>query len=430
VSGSRDTGEHMHAWARDLWAIPRSLTGDGVRETLKYLQRLVPEIECVEVPTGTRVLDWEIPDEWEIRGAWIEDDQGRRVVDWADNNLHVVGYSTGVDSVMSRDELEPHLHSLHDDLDAIPYVTSYYKRTWGFCLSHRVREALGAGPFRVHIDAEHRPGSLTYGHCLIEGETDREVLLSSYICHPGMANNELSGPVVLAAIGQWLRTCRRRRYSYRLVWVPETIGAIAYVAEHGNHLKEHVDAGWVLTCIGDERAYSMVPSRLGDTVADRITRDVLASRPNATEYSFLDRGSDERQWCAPGVDLPIASIMRSKYHTYPEYHTSRDDLTLVTPLGLAGGLEVALECIQRLERETRWRSAVDCEPQLGRRGMYPTTSYRGSADAVRDLMNVLAYCDGSHDLNGLARRTGLTPDIVADIISKLEDAQLVEPVPN
>ena len=423
-------GEEMHGWATDLWSVPRSLTGDGVRATLAYLGDRVGGIEVHEIPTGTEVLDWVVPDEWAIRGAWIEGPDGRRVVDWADCNLHVVGYSTAVDAVLTRDELEPHLHSLPAQPDAIPYVTAYYARTWGFCLAHRQREALGDGPFRVVIDAEHRQGSLTYGDCVIPGETDREVLLSTYICHPSLANNELSGPVVMTAVARWLQALPRRRYTYRLAWLPETIGAIAYIAAHGDHLRRHVDAGWVLTCLGDERAYSMVASRNGATASDRIGRAVLASRPNATEYAFLDRGSDERQWCAPGVDLPVASIMRSKYGTYPEYHTSLDDLELVTPLGLAGGFGAVRECIERVEAETRWQSTVAGEPQLGRRGLYPTTSFAGSASGVKPMMDVLAYCDGAHDAEALAERTGLQRADVDALLDLLQGAGLIRPVPN
>ncbi len=421
-------GEEMHGWMRDLWSVPRSLTGNGVRQTLGYLAELLPGLETHELPTGTKVLDWIVPDEWNIRRARIEELDGPVAVDFADSNLHVVGYSTPIDAIVSRAELEPHLYSLPDQPDAIPYVTSYYRKDWGFCLSHRVREGLGDGPFRVVIDATLAPGALSYADCVILGETEDEVLLSTYVCHPAMANNELSGPVVLTAIGRWLQSLPTRRLTYRLVYVPETIGSIAYIARHGDALRKRVIAGWAATCMGDERAYSYVPSRLGGTIADRASLAVLRTRENVMKYTFLDRGSDERQWCSPGVDLPVCSVMRSKYGTYPEHHTSLDDLSLVTPAGLAGGLAVLQECILLIDDRRRWIATQQGEPQLGRRGLYPTISYRGSADNMRDLMNILAYCDGEHTVLDLVERLELEHSAVTSIIDTLVSADLVRPV--
>ncbi len=421
-------GQEMHTWMHDLWSVPRSLTGDGVRQTLAYLVDLLPGLEIHEIPSGTEVLDWIVPDEWNVRGARIEQMDGTVVVDFADSNLHVVGYSTPVDAIVSRSELESHLHSLPVQPDAIPYVTSYYHKDWGFCLPHRVREGLGDGPFRVIIDATLVAGRLSYADCVIPGETEDEVLLSTYVCHPAMANNELSGPVVLTAIGRWLQSLPTRRLTYRLVYIPETIGSIAYIARHGDALRESVIAGWVATCMGDERAYSYVPSRLGGTIADRASLAVLRTRENVMKYTFLDRGSDERQWCSPGVDLPVCSVMRSKYGAYPEYHTSLDDLSLVTPTGLAGGLAVLQECILLIDDRRCWIATQRGEPQLGRRGLYPTLSYRGSADHVRDLMNILAYCDGEHTVLDLVERLELEHSAVTSIIDTLLSADLVRPV--
>ncbi len=421
-------GEEMHGWMRDLWSVPRSLTGNGVRQTLEYLAALLPGLEVHEILTGTQVLDWVVPNEWNIRSARIERLDGTIIVDFATSTLHVVGYSTPVDGIFSRSELEPHLHSLPDQPEAIPYVTSFYSEYWGFCLAHRVRENLGDGPFRVVIDSTLAPGGLTYADCVIRGETEDEVLLSTYICHPAMANNELSGPVVLTAIGRWLQALPNRRLTYRLVYAPETIGSIAYIARHGDALRERVVAGWVVTCMGDERAYSYVPSRLGATIADRASLAVLRKRENVMRYTFLDRGSDERQWCSPGVDLPVCSVMRSKYGAYPEYHTSLDDLSLVTPTGLADGLAVLQECILLIDDRRRWIATQQGEPQLGRRGLYPTICYRGSADNMRDLMNILAYCDGEHTVLDLVERLELEFGSVSAIIETLRDADLIRPV--
>ena len=421
-----DTGNDLHRWAADLWPLNRSLTGDGVRATLAYLNRLLPDLTLHEVRSGTQAFDWTVPDEWNLREAWAEDAAGRRIIDTARSNLHVVGYSEPFDGIVSRDELLTRLHTLPEQPDAIPYVTSYYRRTWGFCLAHRDLEGLGDGPFRVHIDTTLEPGHLTYADLVIPGETTDEVLLSTYVCHPSMANNELSGPVVATALARWIQALPSRRYTYRLVIIPETIGSILYLSRHLDHLRKHVIAGWVLTCIGDDRTYSYVPSRLGGTLADRVSLQVLRDRGRFDEYSFLDRGSDERQWCSPGADLPVCSVMRSKYGTYPEYHTSLDDLEfVVTPEGLQGGLDVMKDCITLLEANQYYRTLMPGEPQMGRRGLYPTTSIKGVAEHVRNMMNTLAYCDGEHDILDLCERTGLAWRDVVAILTQLEAAEVV-----
>lgn len=421
-----DTGATMHSWASDLWPLPRSLTGDGVRATLTYLQRLLPELQFHEVPTGTTAFDWEVPDEWNIRAAYIEDTDGQRVIDMAASNLHVVGYSEPIDRWVGRDELEEHLFSLPDQPHAVPYVTSYYRRTWGFCISDEQRRELGPGPFHVVIDASLEPGHLTYADAVLPGETDDEVLLSTYVCHPSMGNNELSGPVVTTAIGRWLASLDRRRYTYRLVFAPETIGSLVYLSRHLEHLKRHVRAGWVVTCIGDDRTHSYVPSRLGATLADRVSLTVLDEYDEVDRYTFLDRGSDERQWCSPGADLPVCSVMRSKYGRYPEYHTSLDDLDLITPSGLRGGFDLLRSCLELLEANRTWISRMPGEPQMGRRGLYPTTSIKRRAGDTRAMMNVLAYCDGQHDVIDLSRTTGLGWRRVTELLRILTDANVIE----
>jgi len=375
-----------------------------------------------EVPSGTRAFDWTVPEEWNIRGAWIEDSGGNRIVDHADSNLHIVGYSEPMDRWVKREELESHLHSLPDQPDAIPYVTSYYQRTWGFSITQLQREALGPGPFRVVIDSTLERGSLTYADVVLPGSTRDEVLLSTYVCHPSMANNELSGPVVATALARWLSSLPHRRHTYRFVYVPETLGSIVYLSKHLEHMKEHTVAGWVLTCVGDERVYSFLPSRLGDTLADRVSREVLSGVEPLRTYTFLDRGSDERQWCSPGANLPVCSIMRSMYGRYPEYHTSLDDLELVTPDGLAGSFDVLRSCLELLEANRSWRTQLPGEPQMSRRGLYPTTSIKNGPARPRDLMDVLAYCDGDHDVIDICSRTGLPWSDVVKALSRLDEA--------
>jgi aminopeptidase-like protein len=411
AGGRRMAADPMHQWATDLFPFARSLTGPGVRQTLAYLQELVPELIVHEVPSGTRAFDWTVPPEWTIRDAFIANEAGERVVDFAKSNLHVLGYSQPVEGWFSREELDPHLHSLPDMPTAIPYVTSYYAPRWGFCISQQQRDSLKDARYFVKIDSELDPnGVLNYGELILKGESPSEVLLSTYVCHPSLANNELSGPVVTAALARWLAGQENRRLTYRIIFIPETIGSIVYLSRHLEHLKRDVVAGFVVTCVGDEGTYSYLPSRAGNTLADRAARRAFKDLClSPVLYSFLDRGSDERQYCSPGVDLPVCSIMRSKYAAYSEYHTSLDDLTLITQAGLEGAFNVYRRTLQLLEANRTLKAVVPCEPQLGKRGLYPTTGTKDSAEQVRTMMNVLAYADGKHDLLALAETIDADP---------------------
>lgn len=393
----------MYSWAKDLYPINRSLTGTGVRQTLAYLGNLLPGLVMHEVPSGTKAFDWSVPDEWTIRDAYITDESGKRVVDFQQHNLHVVGYSEPVNLWLDRKELEQYLYSLPDQPNAIPYITSYYKRRWGFCLTHNQRMLLPQGLYHVVVDSDLKPGVLNYAELILTGETDEEVLLSTYICHPSMANNELSGPVVTTALAKWLQSLENRRYTYRIVFIPETIGSIVYLSKNIDQLKRQVIAGFNITCIGDDRCYSYLPSRNGSTLSDQVALHVLHhTDSDYKRYSWLDRGSDERQYCAPGIDLPVATIMRSKYGEYPEYHTSLDNFDVVTPSGLEGGFIALRRAIEIIEQNIYLKTTVLCEPQLGKRGLYPSLSTKESGEQVRGMMNLISYCDGSLTLLEIA----------------------------
>ena len=396
----------LHELAKRLYPINRSLTGDGVRESLRILQEHLP-LEIHEIPTGTQVYDWEIPREWNLTDAYIKGPDGRKVVDFKDHNLHVVGYSVPFQGTLTLEELSEHLYSLPDRPDLIPYITSYYKERWGFCLTHRQREALPEGNYEVCVDSSLEPGHLTYADLLIPGEVEDEILLSSYVCHPSMANNELSGPIVTTALAKELLE-RKNYYSYRIVLVPETIGAIAYIHENYDDMKERVKGGYVVTCCGDDEGYSYLHSRKEGRLADRAALQALKGRGlSFKEYSFLECGSDNCHYDSPGVDLGIGSIMRSKYNEYPTYHTSGDDLDFISEDGLQGALNVYLDAIEIIENNFNYTRTTICDPKLDKRGLYPTLSTPDSTGHIKRMMNFLAYCDGERDLIGISEKIGV-----------------------
>ena len=420
-------GNEMYELARELFPIGRSLTGDGVRQTLAILKRELPHLTLHEVPSGTQVFDWTVPQEWAVRQAYIEDEKGNRVVDYKQLNLHVMGYSTPVDRWVELDELKQYIYVQQGQPEAVPYVTSYYTRRYGFCMSERQRDSLKPGKYHMVIDSELFDGSLTYGELILPGTEEKEILISTYVCHPSMANNELSGPVLAVALAKTLAKQSHRKYTYRFIWIPETIGSITYLSQHLADMKKRTVAGFVLSCVGDDRTYSYIPTRKGDTLADRVARNVLSFHyPEYKKYTFLDRGSDERQYNAPGVDLPVCVVCRSKYGEYPEYHTSLDDLSVISPEGLQGAYDVYMSMLNALEHNGFYRIKCLCEPQLGKRGLYPSVSKKGAYDAVKSLVNFIAYADGEKDLIDISNIIGVPISQLIPVIAKLTEADLLE----
>jgi aminopeptidase-like protein len=419
-------GDSIYTLLRRLFPINRSITGDGVRETLRIIAEELPALTIHEVPSGTPVFDWIVPREWNVRDAYVLDPDGNKIIDFARSNLHLVGYSIPFHAKVALNELQAHIYSLPDQPDAIPYITSYYQERWGFCVTHKQRQMISQeGEYTVMIDSELKEGYLTYGELHIPGERQEEVFFSTYICHPSMANDDLSGPTVTTFLVKWLLS-QKRKFSYRIVFIPETIGSITYLSRNLAEMKRRVIAGYNVTCVGDDRCYSFLPSRQEDSLADRAALHVLKHlHPDFVRYTYLDRGSDERQYCAPGVNLPVASVIRSKYGTYPEYHTSLDDLTLATSSGLQGAYEVLCKCVECLEADEVLAVSVLCEPQLGKRGLYPTLSTKQSGAQVRTMMNLIAYCDGTHTLLEIAERINVPMWDLIPIVEKLKSQGLL-----
>lgn len=391
-----------------LWPICRSITGDGLRESLKILSEIIP-LKIHEVPTGTKVFDWEIPKEWNIREAWILGPDGKRYADFSINNLHVFNYSLPIDKEIGYAELVKHIRTLPAMPDAIPYMTTYYKESWGFCMTHNEFSALPKdGTYRVFIDSTLNHGSLSYGELVIPGESDREILLSTYLCHPSMAVNELSGPLVAASLYKKLMASGRKlRYTYRFLFAPETIGVIAFLAANGKKLKEKLEAGFVITCVGHAGRYVYKRSKRGNSAADRAAEHILLKHADIFEVrDFSIGGSDERQYCSAGFNFPVGSLMRTPYKEYKEYHTSADNKSIVSFTAMEETAEMYLKMLYALELNKSYNvSEPYCELQLGKRGLYPTEG--GNAQAQKqtlDLLHFLSYADGDHDLIRIAEK--------------------------
>ena len=425
--------ERMYKIIKDLFPINRSISGNGNRQTLNYLkENYLGELNIKEysIAENPATFDWNTPYEWNIDEAYIEDENGNKIIDFKNNNLHILGYSESVDITIPFSELDEHLYSLEDDIDAIPYVTSYYKTRWGFCLSHRQRQQLRKNPKQLyHVVIKStldKNGSITYGELIINGLLDDEILISTYICHPSMANDNLSGIAVATKIAKYIYALPERKYTYRIIFIPETIGALIYLKENITHLQKYVKAGFVLSCIGDDGDYSCVHTPYNNTYTDKIVTHVLKHiTDEPKEYSYIERGSDERQFCAPLVNLPVCTLSRTKFGKFKEYHTSNDNLDFVTEIGLGGGLNYIQQCINILENNECYKIKTVGEPQLGKYGLYPTISQKGSADYTRRLTNIIAYLNGENSILDIAEILNVPFNEVLEIIMQLNEKNLI-----
>ncbi|WP_035829839.1 DUF4910 domain-containing protein [Kaistia adipata] len=421
-------GDDIHALVRDLFPICRSLAGDGLRESLQVLRRRI-DLTVHEVPTGTQVFDWVIPKEWKIRDAYIRNAAGERVVDFRVNNLHVMNYSVPVRANMDLAALRGHIFTLPDQPDVIPYRKSYFEEGWGFCMAHRALMALPDGRYDVVIDSSHDDGSLSYGEYLHRGDSESEVLLSSHICHPSLANDNCSGPALLAILAAQLAQ-RRTRYSYRFLWAPGTLGAIAWLARNQARV-DRIRHGLVVACVGDGGGPTYKRSRRGDALVDRAAAHVLRhAAATSSVLPFSPVGYDERQYGSPGFNLPVGLFQRSLFGTFPEYHTSADDLDFVRPEHLASSYRMICGILDVLEQDHRPVSLVrHGEPMLSRHGLFARATQGGAgAPSNLTLLWTLNLADGTHSLLDIAERADLSFAAIASAARSLRDHGLLAPV--
>jgi aminopeptidase-like protein len=425
--GAPQIGREMYALVSELYPICRSITGDGVRETLRIIgDRLRGRVGLAvqEVPSGTEVFDWTVPREWNIRDAWVRNSRGEKVIDFKRNNLHVLNYSVPVHKKLGLAELNEHLFSMPDRPEWVPYRTSYYREAWGFCLSHNQRQRLAEDEYEVFIDSTLEAGHLTYGECFIPGETEDEILISCHVCHPSLCNDNLSGISVATFLARELSNTKRR-CGYRFLFIPGTIGSITWLSRNEDRAAR-VKHGVVLTCVGDRGGFTYKKSRRGGAEIDRAFANALARSGEPWKaIDFYPYGYDERQYCSPGFNLPVGCLMRTQHGTFPQYHTSADDLNFVTPESLAGTYRLCLDVFEVLENNRTYiNQNPKCEPQLGKRGLYGTVGGT-TPDLEMAYLWVLNFSDGDHSLLDIAERSGMAFPRVAEAARRLREAGLL-----
>ena len=421
----------LYNWAKDIYPIHRSITGDGVRKTLYYIKKIIPDLKIKSIPTGKKVFGWEVPMEWSVKDAFVKDSNGNKIIDFKKNNLHLVSYSSPINKKMKLKDLKKRLYYLKNQPKAIPYITSYYSKHWGFCISYEKLKKLKNSLYEISIQSKFKKGFLNYGEIIIPGKSKEEILISTNICHPSMGNNETSGIVVTTALAQWLSKLKSRRYTYRIIFIPETIGSIAYISLNKNKLKKNVKAGFIVVCVGDNKVYSFLSSKEENTLSDRAALYALKKYVKKFKYyNFLERGSDERQFCSPGIDLPISSIMRSKYGTYPEYHTSLDNLKFISGKGLHGSFKILKKTLEILEINFTYKNIYKsfCEPKLNNFNLRPPISFKKSYDYDKNLLNILLYADGKRDLIELSNKVNVDIFEVDQIVDRLIKSRLLKKI--
>lgn len=429
-------GENAYKLACKIYPIYRSITGEGVRETFRIIKDELADAGTLtihEVPTGTRVFDWTVPKEWAIRDAYIENENGEKIISFAENSLCVVGYSISVDRWVNYDELLGIIHTEPNQPEVIPYVTSYYKEQYGFCMSENQKQRLKKGRYHIYIDSDLFDGSLTYAELRIKGEVEKEILFSTYSCHPSMGNDNCSGLALQTELARYVGNLKHPYYSYRFVYIPETIGSITYLSRDNNlkELQSNCIAGYTFSCVGDNGDYSIIKSKNENSLSDRALLNVLKQTfhfrsDTCKEYSFLERGSDERQYNSPGVGLSVAGFCRTKYWEFPEYHTSLDTIDFICKEGLQGSFDVMRCVVDSLENNRIYVTRMPCEPQLGKRGLYPNVSQKGTYGDSIAIQNFIAYADGKLDLIEISTLIGCSMDKLVLIVKKLLQAGLIE----
>ena len=412
--------------ALKLYPIHRSITGKGVVKTLKIIKKKIPNLKIKSFKSGSKVFDWKIPPEWNIEDAYIANLNGKKIIDFKKNNLHIVNSSIPINKIIKKKDLFNHLHSIPKKKNTIPYVTSYYKKYWGFCLKETEKKKLKDKKFKVRINSNfNNKGKLHYGELLIKGKSKKELIIHTYICHPQLANNEVSGPTVTTFLANYFSK-KKNNLSLRFIFVPETIGAIAYLHRNFKKIKKNIIGGYVLTCVGDERNYSFLESKDSGSLSNIIAKRVfLDSKIKFKNYSFLYRGSDERQYNAPGINLPIASIMRTKYGKYAEYHTSDDNFNVVTKKGLITSYNLIKKVIEKFNKEIIPISLIKCEPFLSKRKLYPTLSTAKTHRYSQKLLDFLVYSDGTNRLTDISKKIKVSKKEAKKIFNVLKKNNLV-----
>jgi len=415
----------MYKWMKDLFPVCRSLTGSGVDETLNYLKNTIGiKFKILKFKSGKKVFDWTVPKVWNIKDGYIKTIKGKKIINFKNNNLHVVGYSTPINKIVSKQELLKHVFTQPDQPKWIPYVTSYYKKNWGFCISENFKKKIKDKKYKVYIDSSHKNGNLKIAETFIKGEKNKEIFFSTYFCHPSMASDNLSAVIVQSALIKYINeNYKKTKFSYRFIFIPETVGSIAYLSKNLLNLKKNMVAGFNLSCVGDDRCYSHVESRNGNNLADQALEVALLGKKNKKRYSFLHRGSDERQYCAPGIDLPVCGFSRSKFGEYKEYHTSADNLDITSEKSLQNSLSILISIVDAFESELTPITKIKGEPQLSKYNLYPTTSQKGtkkkgsfSKQEFINRCNVIAYSDGKKNIFEISKITNIPlKDLIKEI---------------